>query len=216
VSQHKIKAIITRKTNFGDNDIIFDVLSDEGKIIGFFARGARKIKSRFSGVLQLGIVVNITYTTGKNLNYPNEISLDTKNLFSFYTRSLEHMNFYTDIITILKAVSKDLEDRSLFEMTIDAFSRVQNSEDPIIVYNDFLNNILELIGVATELRCNVSGEEINEPEFYYIPESNRLISEAEKPKSLDLLKISFDKVFYKQYLQKLIYEHVHQKLKLKF
>lgn len=209
------KCIILRKTNFSEYDVIFDVLTSEGKMIGFFARGARKMKSKFSGVLQVGHVVDISYSTGKNLNYPTEISIDKENLFSFYSKSIENMNFYVDVITIVRAVAKDLEDERLFETVLTAFQKADEGEDLVEIYNQFLTEVLEIIEVDIRLKCYYSGELIKEKEFYYSPDSNRVISIDKKPNSIDLPKISFDKVFYKNYLQKLILEHVHAKIRLK-
>jgi DNA repair protein RecO len=217
MKQNKARGIIIRKTNFSDNDIIFDLLTDEGKVIGFFARGARKLKSRYSGTLQIGMVVIVTYTAGKNLQYPNEINLDAKHLFSFYRKSLKHMDLYMDVISILKTIGKDLEDPELFSITLECFDAVEKDGDLINSYNEFLNKILHLISIESSLNCAITGETINEKEFYYVPESNKVISEANKPHSLNnLTKINYSESFYKEYLQKLILEHVHNKLRLKF
>jgi DNA repair protein RecO len=212
----RTKGIILRKTNFGDNDVIFDLLNDEGKIIGFFARGARKMKSKFSGVLQLGHIVRLEYATGKNLNYPNEISIDQENLYSFYSKSIATMNFYTDLISITRAVAKDLEDERLFYCITYAFSQAENGEDITELYNTFLERILEMIGVDTSLKCYFSGSLIREEEFYYQPDTNKVISKERKPKTIDLPLITSDKVFLKGYLKKLVFEHVNHKMVLKF
>jgi DNA repair protein RecO len=211
-----LKGIILRKTNFGDNDVIFDVLTDEGSIVGFFARGARKMKSRFSGVLQLGQVVLIDYATGKNLNYPSEIGIDSTNLFSFYSKSISHMNLYTDILTISRTIAKDLEDRRIFEYIVESFHKVDSGDELTDVYNDFLSGILQVIGVDTGLKCYFTGEMINDREFYYHAETNRVISKPKRPKSIDVPLISFDKVFLKGFLKRLFLEHVSHKIKLKF
>jgi DNA repair protein RecO len=216
MKDNRVTGIILRKTNYSDNDIIFDVLSESGEVVGFFARGARKLKSRFVGVLQLGHIVNITFSTGKNLNYPTEVTIDKKNLFSFYSKNMDAMNFYIDVITITKAIAKDLESEELFHYTVDSYQRAEKGEKLIDIYNDFLNNVLHLIGAETELRCFFSGETINESEFFYLPESNKIFSQKNKPKTINAELITSDSVFQKKYLQKLIYEHIHHKLNLKF
>lgn len=210
------KGIIIRKTNFGDNDVIFDLLSCEGNIFGFFARGARKMKSKFSGVIQLGQVVLIEYTSGKNLNYPNEISIEREYYVTFYSRSLSDMNFYTDVLTITRTVAKDFEDQRLFEACVKAFMQVEKGEKTLTTYNIFIETILKIIGIDAHLKCYFSGQLIEDEEFYYQPETNKVFAIDYKPKTIDIPLITYDEVFQKGYLKKLILEHINHKMILKF
>ncbi len=216
VSGQKTKGIILRKTVYGENDIIFDLLNEEGKMLGFFARGAKKIKSRFSGVLQLGHVVEVAYSTGKNLQYPNEITLIKKHLYSFCSKTMQGMNFYADILSIARVVAKDLEAPELYESVVTGLDEAERGGDLLKTYNTLLENILYLIGVETELTCYYSGELISENQFYYAAEINRVISKSRKPETIDLPLVTFDPGFFKEYLKKLVYEHVQSRLKLKF
>lgn len=216
MSELSLKGIIIRKTNFGDNDVIFDVLANDGHVVGFFGRGARKIKSKFSGVIQLGMVIKLNYSIGKNLNYPTEISIDNANLFSFYSKTTQNMNFYTDILSVARGIAKDMEDSRIFDITLRALNFAQDGEDLYDSYNEFLTNMLELIGVDTRLKCYFSGELINDKEFYYQHETNKVISIANKPKSIDAPMIVSDKVFVKGFLKRLVYEHINHRMVLKF
>lgn len=213
---HKTKGIILRKINYGDNDVIFEILSEGGQLISFIAKGARKIKSKYSGVLQLGLVINISYTKGKSLSYPTEITLDTECLTSFYSRSLSHMNFYIDVVTITRAIAKDLEEPELFAIAVRIFQKVEAGDDLLTQYNEFLSQVLSLISAETELRCAMSGDTINEPEFYYSAEINKVFSKEHKPTSIKLENTQFTDSFYCTYLQRLLLEHVHSKIRLKF
>lgn len=211
------KGIILRKNLYSEHDIIFDVLTEQGTVLGFFARGARKIKSKFSGVLQLGLVVNINYTTGKNLNYPQEINVDHSLVFSFYNRSLKHMNFYTDILTVTRSIAKDFENELLFISVIEAFKEAEEPKNDLNkIYNKFLEEILNIIDVDTSLTCYFTGNTISEEKFYYIPETNRVISLDNKPKTIDVPEVTFDEIFHKTYLQRLVLEHIQSQLKFKF
>ena len=212
----KLRGIIIRKTNFSESDVIFDVLSESGEIVGFFARSARKIKSKLVSVLQLGNVVNITYSIGKNLNYPIEVEADRNNLFTFYAKNMDGMRFYSDILKIGGIIGKDYNSQELFELIVSAFNQAEQSGNLTEIYNDFISQLLQLLGYETEVKCFSSGEIISEKEFFYHPETNRVFSNSNKPKSLDIPQISFDQVFFKNYLQKLFIEHVRQKMKFKF
>lgn len=216
MKDNRVKGIILRKTNYSESDVIFDILSDTGDIIGFFARGAKKMKSKFLGVIQLGLVVNVSFNTGKNLNYPSEISIDKDNVFTFYSKTTQGMNFYIDLLTVTKAVAKDFKSEELFELVTSSYREAQRGGDLLEIYIHFLDEVLQLIGADASLRCSFTGNVIQEKEFYYLPQSNKAFSQNNKPNTVDAELISYDPVFQKNYLQKLVYEHIHHKLVLKF
>lgn len=212
----KARGIILRKTNYSENDIIFEILTEEGTMQGFFARGARKIKSKFSGVLQVGLIITISYTEGKNLHHPSEINIDKKDILTFYTKDLRSLSFFTDVINVTRSIAKDLEDVGLFKITIDALQGAENNIDLLEVYTSYLQKILELINVDYHLKCYFSNQYISEKDFYYIPGTNQAFTKENKPRTISADLIEYDQVFEKQYLQKLVYEHVSEKLKLRF
>ncbi len=219
-SDIKTSGVILRLVDFKESDRIFDLLNEDGEIVSFFARSARKPKSKFHGIISIGNFVNINYTKGKNLNYPTEITYDLERIFDFYKKSLDSMYFYTDILSIIRIIAKDYSSPELFQLLIEVLEKAQKSplshENFLLLYNEFLQNVLSLLGIEAELKCYISGEEINEPEFYYHLESNKVFSLDKKPRTLDLPLVKFDQFFQKNYLQRLFYGSVNTKIRLKF
>lgn len=216
MNEQKTKGIILTKTSFGENDLIFDLLAEDGERVSFFVRGGKKIKSKFAGVIQIGNFVKVSFNKGKNFNYPKELEIDSSKRFDFYSKKLEAMNFFADIILIAKSISKDYKTEFLYKEIANTFNSAQSGEDLLVLYNSFLNNILNELGFNTDLICSSSGKLIDEPEFYYHPETNKAFKTENKPRSLDLPYIKKDDIFIKNYLKKIFAGNISHYIRLKF
>lgn len=216
MNEQKVKGIILTKTSFGENDLIFDLLSEDGERFSFFVRSGRKIKSKFAGVIQIGNFIKILFSKGKNFNYPREIEFDASKRFDFYSKTIEGMNFFADIIQIAKSISKDFKTDHLYSAINLAFASAQSGVDLVEVYNNFLGDLLKELGFETDLVCSSSGDLIEDKEFYYHPETNKAFSKENKPRSLDLPFIQKDSIFTKNYLKKIFAANISHRIRLKF
>jgi len=216
MNEYKTKGLILTKTGFGENDLIFDLLSENGERVSFFVRGGRKIKSKFAGTIQIGNFVKISFSKGKNFNYPKEIAIQTNLIFDFYSKSIEGMNFFADIIQICKCISKDFNSEIIYTQTVKAFISAQLQKMLAEAYIDFLITILHDLGFNTGIVDSISGEEIREKEFYYHPETNKVFLKQNKPKSFDLPLIKKDLIFTKNYVQKIFNANINHYIRLKF
>jgi DNA repair protein RecO len=217
IKEQKAKGLVISKLNYRENDIIFDLLTEEGKRLSFFLKGGKKNKSRFANSAQIGNFIELTFSSGTNFNYPREIQIEPSKMFDFYSKSLSGLNFFSDIIKIVKVVSKDFESPLIYQETLKAFRAGNASQDNLIgIYNEFLKNMLEDTGFNTNLECSVSGETINEKEFYYHNESNKLFKKENRPRSMDLPLIEKDDIFIKNYLKNIFIENISQYVRLKF
>jgi DNA repair protein RecO (recombination protein O) len=213
----KVSGIILRKTEYGENDWIFDLFAENGEVLGFLAKGAKNPKSKLNGYINIGNYIDITYDKGRNLNYPREINIQPKNIYKFYSQNIKNLYFFSDIIAITRYISKDFASKELFEiLKITLHKADKKKENLDILYNYFLEQVIEITGNKVSLECDISGQTINDKEFYYHPESNKVFSKEKKPLSLDLPKIQFDDIFYKNYLIKKLVETTNLKIRLKF
>ena len=207
--------IIVRKVNYGESDVIFTLYTAEGDMPGFFARGAKKLKSRYSGVVQLGYVVSVTYNKGRALNYPQEIYLDKRYVWDFYAKSSGHMNFYTDCILIVREIGKDMSDPHLYDSFLEAMTKAQKGNQNLQdVYTEFLNKVLHSIGKETELRCQSTGKIISEPECYYSLSSNAIFGSGTTSEAVNLERVAIDNMFIKLYYQRLLQAELPPRSKL--
>lgn len=215
INEYKVKGLVLTKTSFGENDLIFDLLSESGERMSFFVRGGRKIKSKFLGTLQLGNFVEVTFSKGKNFNYPKEAIIINNLIFDFYSKSIEGMNFFSDIIQICKCVSSDFNSKIIYSQVVKAFVLAQQKKFDE-AYVKFLDNILKDLGFETDIADYLNGEIIQDKEFYYHPETNKIFEKQNRPRGIDLLLIKKDLIFKKIYLQRIFSTHVNHYIRLKF
>jgi DNA repair protein RecO (recombination protein O) len=72
---YKAKAIILKSYKLGETDKIIRMYSSDGDLISAVAKGARKVRSRFGGRLELFNLVDLELTTGRNLDVINQIEI---------------------------------------------------------------------------------------------------------------------------------------------
>ncbi len=213
----KTKGVILRIVDFKECDQIFDLYTENGELIGFFARGAHKPKSKYHGVISVGNFVDISYTSGKNLNYPREVNYDLQRIYTFHKKTLEGMYFFSDILLIIRIIAKDYNEPGIYEIFIKAFELAEkNPENFLGIYNHFLKEMLHSLGFDSSPKCFLTGEEIRDKEFYYHPESNHVFSKDHKPRTIDIPLITYDAVFEKNFLRKKFAETVNSRVILKF
>lgn len=59
--EENIKGIVLKRIDYKENDAIINVLSNQGKLYGFYARGVKKIKSKNSSALLVFSYADIEY-----------------------------------------------------------------------------------------------------------------------------------------------------------
>ncbi|BDQ05123.1 MAG: hypothetical protein KatS3mg084_0641 [Candidatus Dojkabacteria bacterium] len=210
----KIHGIILNKVPFGEKDMIFNLLDEDGDRKAFFVRGVQNLKSKFVGYIQIGYVLHIVCTKGKNFFYPQEMHLDLGNIFDFYKKSIDHLNCYLDLVNIAASISRDIHSKDLYQKLLSSLSALQQSTDSLEkIYNDYIEFCIKSYGIKlTEL-------ELIEQQggyFYYHFASNNVFLHTHKPASIDVQLIRFDLKFKKFYLQKCFYNYIDNHIKLKF
>ena len=145
----KTKAIVLRRTNFGEADRIINFLTEQG-VVSCIAKGVRKEKSKLAGSVELFCLSEIVVHEGRN----NKLGILTS------AKMLEH---YQNIVYKLP----ELELASFVMKKIGAFA--ENSTGP--EYFDLLKQILAALnaGVNPELVetwfwfnfAKTNGEQIN-------------------------------------------------------
>lgn len=75
MSCYSTRALVLRRVAYGEADWIITLFSPEKGKITVFAKGARKSRKRFSGVLELFSIVSVVVVEGKGLPLLQEASL---------------------------------------------------------------------------------------------------------------------------------------------
>ncbi len=104
MSALRTRAIVLRRTNYGEADRILQVLTPEGKR-SVMARGVRKEKSRLTGGIELFAICDVVITQGKS----DLGILTSARLVQFYRHILEDYDTMQFAYEVIKHVSKASE-----------------------------------------------------------------------------------------------------------
>lgn len=107
----KIKAIVLRKTDYKENDVLLYVLSKDKGILTFIAKGAKKITSKhhfFESCLYEFIIDYVDYKTMYMIH-------GSKLITSYYEMSDIELMSYKNILLDLTYKSKEVQEISMYD-----------------------------------------------------------------------------------------------------
>jgi DNA repair protein RecO (recombination protein O) len=130
---YKAKAIILKSYKLKESDKIVKMYSYDGDIISAVAKGARKIRSRFRGRLELFNIVDMELSRGRNLDVINQAEI----VKSFKNIALDFYKFvFCEIISkiILKTqVSGGDPSPLLFKLIYVCFDNIDRMDPEDVV-----------------------------------------------------------------------------------
>lgn len=155
----KIDGIVLSETNYSESSKILNVYTKEYGLIGVMSKGCRSLKSKLrsvSGKLVYG-TFNIYY---KETGLSTLISVDVINPFSNIFMDLEKVSYASFIIDIVSQVIKQNDDDAIFDLLIDALSKINDDFSPLIITNILELKLLHYLGVDPCIdRCSICGSD---------------------------------------------------------
>ncbi|MCB9819766.1 DNA repair protein RecO [Candidatus Nomurabacteria bacterium] len=163
---YRTKAIVLRRTSYGEADRVVQFLTPEHGIISVMARGVRREKSKLSGGIELFARSDITVGQGKG-----ELGILTSaRLEKFYSRILsnyERMQFGYDAIKQVSKVASQLDDKGFFTLLDETLSFLDNEEVDIrIIKAWFWLQLAILAGYGMNLSTDDNGMKLVEDARY--------------------------------------------------
>jgi len=130
---YKAKAITLRSYKLGESDKIIKMYSLDGNVISAVAKGARKVRSRFGGRLELFNLLELELTGGRNLDIINQAEI----IKTFKNISKDFYKFvFCEIIAsiVLKTQSSvESYSPSLFKLIYVCFNEINDADYEDIV-----------------------------------------------------------------------------------
>jgi len=125
---YKAKAIILKSYKLGESDKIIKMYSLDGDVISAVAKGARKVRSKFGGRLELFNLVELEITKGRNLDIINQLEIikNFKDIASDFYKFV-----FCEIISniILKTQASGGEHSpALFKLIYICFNEINNAD----------------------------------------------------------------------------------------
>ena len=163
-SDIKTKALVLRRTNYGEADRIVNFITSEGKISAI-AKGVRKEKSKLAGGMELFSLIQINIHQGKN-----EMGVVTSaKMLKFYSALLkdyDRMQLAALILKKINSVAENSNSADYFDLALQSLEALNNGIDIDLVESWFLLNISKASGEEINLYRDVSGERLKADRRY--------------------------------------------------
>lgn len=165
MSTSRTKAIVIRRTNYGEADRILKLLTPDGQASAI-ARGVRREKSKLAGGIELFGVSDITLHQGKG-----ELAvLTSARLEQFYGRILEdydRLQFGYETINAVSRASDQVDDAAWFEILEQVYKGLDEPNVQLqLTQVWFYLRYAELTGYELSLERDVAGNKLSADKSY--------------------------------------------------
>lgn len=167
----RTRAIVLRRTNYGESDRILNFLTPTGKIAAL-ARGVRKEKSRLAGGIELFSVADIVVHQGR----ASLATLTSAKMLEFYQNLLvdwPRLELASTCLKRLDRAAEQIDSPEHFELLLQVLKNLNRGADLNLVSTWFNLNLQRIAGEELNLICDVSGQPLSPEQSYFwdAPES---------------------------------------------
>lgn len=173
----RTKAIVLRRTNYGEADRIVQFLTPIGRRAAL-ARGVRREKSKLAGGIELFAISDIVITEGKG-----ELGIVTSaRLVTFFRHILEDydtLQFAYEAVKQVGRASEMVDEPEWFEVLAEVLAALDNKTVPLQLAEAwFYLRYADLLGHALNLRRDIVGEPLAADKKYVYDVSEQGLREA--------------------------------------
>jgi len=191
--QIKTTGIVIRKCDFGEADRIVTVLTDEYGKIDLLAKGARRLKSKFCGRLELFNEIDLGGSVGRELYY-----LDNAELIRAYPEEKDvnrhRVLFYLAELTN-RLIPPDQQTEGVYPLLQQTILHLQQTDRLETILHAYLTKLLTLTGFLSPWNkcgiCDISLS-LETPVCLHATDGHLLCpdcqSPADRPLSVPLIK----------------------------
>ena len=159
------RAIVLRRTNFGEADRIVDLLTPSGRV-SVMARGVRREKSKLAGGIELFALCDVVIGEGKG-----ELGILTSSrLVTFYRNILkdyDRMQFGYETLTQVSKASANLDEPEWFEIVAEVLAALDILTVPLpLIQTWFYMRIAQLLGDELNTTRDYKGRKLTEKAKY--------------------------------------------------
>lgn len=165
------KAIVLKSMRWGEADRILTFFSLRlGKVRGV-ARGARRMKSRFGGMLEPFSSINLTFFNKRNDSLGSISHIDSLESFSPLRESLEQIWAASRMVALVDGVTADRDSNpTIYHTLLEGLRSLVGTDDPALVTLIFQIHILSQSGFQPQVdRCASCGRDLGEQSSLFSP-----------------------------------------------
>ena len=163
---NKTKAIVLRRTNYGESDRILQLLAADGHKVSAIAKGVRKEKSKLAGAIELFCVSEVTIHQGKS-EMGVLTSARLSEVMGDIVKDYERLQFGYEILKKIGRLSEHTHEPLLFDVTLVGLQSLNNLNiDLRIVKAWFYLQAAEISGHGLNLSRDHNNKPLVESEKY--------------------------------------------------
>ncbi len=168
----KAEGIILRKIDFNEADRIITVLTKNFGKVDFFAKGGRRLKSKFCGRLELLNTVEITaFSSGKDLCYLKEINTLNSIRNAKSTDQYRLLFYFAEITQRLIQTNQNIE--GVYQLTKETLTHLSHEHRLDVLLHTYLVKLLSKIGFLPHWNiCSDCHEKLNLNQKVYLSEAD--------------------------------------------
>ena len=165
------RAIVLKSMRWGEADRILTFYSLQlGKVRGI-ARGARRMKSRFGGMLEPFSSINLTFFNKRNDSLGSISHIDSLESFSPLRESLDLIWAASRMVALVDGVTADRDSNpTIYHTLLEGLRSLVRTDDPVLLTLLFQIHILSHSGFQPQVdRCASCGRDLEEQSSRFSP-----------------------------------------------
>ena len=175
----RLRAIVLRRTNYGEADRILQLLTPKGKR-SVMAKGVRRERSKLAGGIELFALCDVVLRSGRG----DLALLTSSRLVAFYRHILEDYDRMQFAYTSMKLIASASEDIEAPEWYYVLATTLEHLDRPTVnrqlIETWFYLRYSALLGNEINLRLDVSGNKLDPDRLYMYDESEKALRAAEQ------------------------------------
>ncbi len=179
MSVERTRAIVLRRTNYGEADRILKMITPLGQR-SVIAKGARREKSKLAGGIELFGISDVTINSGKG----DLGILTSSSLIHFYRHILEdydRLQFGYEVINLVSKASEHIDEPEWYGILSEIFMGLDQDTIPLqLTQSWFYVHYAELTGYELNLERDVSGQQLESDKTYMYDTNEKGLRPAEQ------------------------------------
>ncbi|MCL2280495.1 DNA repair protein RecO [Candidatus Saccharibacteria bacterium] len=162
----RTKAIVLRRTNYGEADRILSVITPDNGRLSVMARGVRKEKSRLAGGIELFAICDIVVHLGKR-DIDTLTGSKMNKFFAQIMTNYDRLQFGYEVLKQIAKASETINEPDFYVLTEECLGALDNLKiDLGIVQTWFYLRLAELLGSGLNTATDASGMKLVEDAKY--------------------------------------------------
>lgn len=155
MSAERTKAIVLRRTNYGEADRILQLLTPLGKR-SVMARGVRREKSKLAGGIELFAICDVVLGKGKG-ELGVLTSARTDQFFRHILEDYERMQFAYEVLKLVARASEEMDEPEWFDILAEVLSALDTKVSQQLIEMWFYLRYSTLLGYALSCERDSAG-----------------------------------------------------------